>query len=279
MREDSGDRGRRGRILLAEDHPLNQRVATAMLDNLGLDVDVVADGSEAVKAAMSTSYRAILMDCQLPILDGCEATREIRRLEGTSRRTPVIAVTASPTSSHRQRCLAAGMDDYLTKPLSVKALAAVLDRWAPALSDPGIGVGIEDAQGSPAIDIGPASDANLARPALDTHVLDRLERLGKASGEDLLSELTALFLTEADASVAALREALSVDDGSAVNRSAHTLSGASANLGATDLASLCATLANPGATGSTVDGEAQLARIEAELERVRSALGSRVPMP
>ena len=279
MREDSGDRGRRGRILLAEDHPLNQRVATAMLDNLGLDVDVVADGSEAVKAAMSTSYRAILMDCQLPILDGCEATREIRRLEGTSRRTPVIAVTASPTSSHRQRCLAAGMDDYLTKPLSVKALAAVLDRWAPALSDPGIGVGIEDAQGSPAIDIGPASDANLARPALDTHVLDRLERLGKASGEDLLSELTALFLTEADASVAALREALSVDDGSAVNRSAHTLSGASANLGARDLASLCATLANPGAPGTVVDGEAQLARIEAELERVRSALGSHIPMP
>jgi two-component system sensor histidine kinase/response regulator len=279
MREDSGDRGRRGRILLAEDHPLNQRVATAMLDNLGLDVDVVADGSEAVKAAMSTSYRAILMDCQLPILDGCEATREIRRLEGTSRRTPVIAVTASPTSSHRQRCLAAGMDDYLTKPLSVKALAAVLDRWAPALSDPGIGVGIEDAQGSPAIDIGPASDANLARPALDTHVLDRLERLGKASGEDLLSELTALFLTEADASVAALREALSVDDGSAVNRSAHTLSGASANLGARDLASLCATLANPGAPGRVVDGEAQLARIEAELERVRSALGSHIPMP
>jgi two-component system, sensor histidine kinase and response regulator len=277
MREDSGDRGRRGRILLAEDHPLNQRVATAMLDNLGLEVDVVADGSEAVKAAMSTSYRAILMDCQLPILDGYEATREIRRLEGSSRRTPVIAVTASPTSSHRQRCLAAGMDDYLTKPLSVRTLAAVLDRWAPARSDTDIGA--DAAQGSPAIDVGQASEAKLAGPALDTHILDRLERLGKASGEDLLGELTALFLREADASVASLREALSVNDDSAVNRWAHTLSGASANLGATDLASLCATLANPGAPGGMVDGEAQLARIEAELERVRSALGSRVPMP
>jgi two-component system sensor histidine kinase/response regulator len=277
MRDDSGDRGRRGRILLAEDHPLNQRVATAMLDNLGLDVDVVADGSEAVKSAMSTSYRAILMDCQLPILDGYEATREIRRLEGTSRRTPVIAVTASPTSSHRQRCLAAGMDDYLTKPLSVKTLAAVLDRWAPARSDTGISV--DGAQGRPVIDVGHASEADLARPALDTHVLDRLERLGEASGEDLLGELTALFLTEADASVASLREALSVNDDSTVSRSAHTLSGASANLGARDLASLCAILANPGAPGGMVDGEAQLARIEAELERVRSALGSRVPMP
>ena len=129
-----------GRVLLAEDHPVNQRVATAMLESLGFHVDVVADGAEAVKAATLTPYRAILMDCQLPVLDGYQATREIRRLEGTSRRTPIIAVTASPMNLDQQRCLAAGMDDYLTKPLSLKALAAVLARSAPDGSGPAIAV-------------------------------------------------------------------------------------------------------------------------------------------
>ena len=120
-----------GRILLAEDQPVNQRVATAMLENLGFLVDIAADGAGAVRAAILTRYRAILMDCQIPVLDGYRATGEIRRRQGASSRTPIIALTGSATPADRERCLAAGMDDYLTKPLSVKALAATLARWAP----------------------------------------------------------------------------------------------------------------------------------------------------
>lgn len=127
---------RAGRILLAEDNPVNQRVATAMLARLGFGVDVVGDGAEAVKAATSTPYQVILMDCQMPVLDGYRAASEIRRLEAGSVHTPIIAITAAAMKSDNQRCLDAGMDDYLTKPLSLATLAAALARWATDGSGP-----------------------------------------------------------------------------------------------------------------------------------------------
>ena len=123
--------GSSGRILLAEDNPVNQRVALAMLVNLGFSVDVVADGAAAVAAATTTRYRAILMDCQMPVMDGYEATEQIRSLHLESSRIPIVAVTASAMQSDVQKCLDAGMDDYLSKPVRLKALAAVMARWAP----------------------------------------------------------------------------------------------------------------------------------------------------
>jgi len=128
--------GLSGHILLAEDNPVNQQVGKAMLENLGFRVDVVADGAEAVRSATMTPYRAILMDCQMPVLDGYQAARQIRRLQAGSHRTPIVAVTASAMQSDQDRCLAAGMDDYLAKPLRLKALAEVLARWAPDPSGP-----------------------------------------------------------------------------------------------------------------------------------------------
>jgi CheY-like chemotaxis protein/HPt (histidine-containing phosphotransfer) domain-containing protein len=262
-----------GLILLAEDQPVNQRVATAMLENLGFAVDVVADGAGAVRAAILTPYRAILMDCQIPVLDGYRATGEIRRLQGASGRTPIIAVTGSATPADRERCLAAGMDDYLTKPLRVEALAAMLARWASGGSVPA-GV-VRPIAALPSDRVDPAVAVDLAHPVLDAQVVGRLERLGDAAGEDLMGQLTTMFLADADAWVVALREGLAGDDAVAVHRSAHTLSGASANLGATDLARLCASLATDGGAGDLVHGGARLGAIEAELGRVRSALISR----
>ena len=120
-----------GLVLLAEDNPVSQAVAETMLARLGYHVHTVTDGAEAVKSATRTQYQAILMDCQLPVLDGYQATSEIRRLETGPRRTPIIAVTGTPLASGQESCLAAGMDDYLAKPFSLKALAAVLARWTP----------------------------------------------------------------------------------------------------------------------------------------------------
>ena len=128
--------GSAGRVLLAEDNLVNQRVASAMLVNLGYIVDIVGDGAEAVAAATTTGYRAILMDCQMPVMDGYEATGQIRSLHGESSRTPIVAVTASAMKSDVQRCMDAGMDDYLSKPVRLKALAAVMARWAPEGPDP-----------------------------------------------------------------------------------------------------------------------------------------------
>jgi two-component system, sensor histidine kinase and response regulator len=265
-----------GRILLAEDNVVNQKVATAMLVNLGYSVDVVADGEKAVEAARSASYQAILMDCQMPVLDGYQATSEIRRLEGQAPRTPIIAVTASAMKSDQERCQAAGMDDYLTKPLGLTALDDVMGRWVPRARDLHTK---GDAAESPAAPATPASDLEDAptSPVLDVEVIGRLERLGKASGEDLMGQLTELFLTDADARMKTLHLALARDDAAEVGRSAHTLSGASANLGATGLAQLCATLATDGAAGDLAGGGALLGAVEIELERVRIALTTPSP--
>jgi HPt (histidine-containing phosphotransfer) domain-containing protein len=150
------------------------------------------------------------------------------------------------------------MDSYLAKPVSKDALLALVAR---TMKD------------RPTVAVLPV------RPVLDAQVVDRLEQLGRAAGEDLLGELATLFLADADARVVALRQALAADDAASVFRSAHTMSGASANLGATDLARLCAALETDSEAGNLMGGGAMLEAVEVELGRVRSALGSLIPTP
>jgi PAS domain S-box-containing protein len=118
-----------GRVLVAEDNPVNQRVAVRMLERIGYRADVVADGREAVKAVSQIPYAAVLMDCQMPEMDGYQATVAIRALEAAGCHTPVIAMTAGALLEDRAKCLAAGMDAYVSKPVSLEQLRAVLDRW------------------------------------------------------------------------------------------------------------------------------------------------------
>jgi signal transduction histidine kinase/DNA-binding response OmpR family regulator len=127
--------GVRPRVLVAEDNPVNQRVAVRMLERLGLGADVAADGREAVESYARQPYAAILMDCQMPELDGFEATAQIRAREGAGRRTPIVAMTASAMRGDRERCLEAGMDDYISKPITIESLYAVLERWLSLTAD------------------------------------------------------------------------------------------------------------------------------------------------
>ena len=124
----------RGLILVVEDNEVNQLVARSMVAKLGYEADVVADGSEAVAATAATEYAAVLMDCHMPVMDGFEATKAIRARDDGRRRLPVIAMTAGALDEDRERCLAAGMDDYLTKPVDADNLERVLSRWIPETS-------------------------------------------------------------------------------------------------------------------------------------------------
>jgi CheY-like chemotaxis protein len=125
-----------GRVLVAEDNPVNQRVAVRMLERLGLEADVALNGHEAVRRVADQPYALVLMDCQMPELDGFEATAAIRASEQPDDRTPIVAMTAAAMRGDRERCLAAGMDDYISKPVRIEELRSVLARWLP----PGLGV-------------------------------------------------------------------------------------------------------------------------------------------
>jgi CheY-like chemotaxis protein len=120
------------RVLVAEDNSVNQRVASAMLQRLGIRADLVANGEEAVEALERMPYDLVFMDCRMPVMDGYTACRRIREREQGQRHTPVIAMTASVIQGDRERCLEAGMDDYLSKPVRLQELSAMVRRWLPA---------------------------------------------------------------------------------------------------------------------------------------------------
>jgi CheY-like chemotaxis protein len=120
----------RGRVLMADDAAANRELVSAILRNLGLEVDVVADGAEAVHAVQSGAYDLVLMDVHMPVMDGLTATQEIRRMQaGTGRRTPILALTANVQAEQAARCLEAGMDGHLAKPVQIAELASALTRW------------------------------------------------------------------------------------------------------------------------------------------------------
>ena len=127
------------RVLLAEDNLVNQKVALAMLRKLGIDADLAATGIEALDALVGVAYDLVLMDCQMPAMDGFEATRRIRERERGTRHLPVVAMTANAMVGDRERCLEAGMDDHIPKPVRMEVLQRALHRWLPAGALPPVG--------------------------------------------------------------------------------------------------------------------------------------------
>ncbi len=260
----------RGRILVVEDNEVNQLVARATVTKFGYAVDVVADGAEAVAATASTRYAAVLMDCHMPVMDGFEATRVIRRRDRASH-LPIIAMTAGALDGDRERCLAAGMDDYLSKPVDAAELEAALTRWVPELAPLSSPEELEATQ----LDDAPQLEAPQllavtggGAPALDADRLAMLRDLGPEDGLGLLPATTEAFRKDVPGRLAALREAVAEGRGPALAQAAHALKGAAANIGATAVASLCGELEDLGRSGAIDGGPQLVSRLEVELVRV-----------
>jgi signal transduction histidine kinase/ligand-binding sensor domain-containing protein/DNA-binding response OmpR family regulator/HPt (histidine-containing phosphotransfer) domain-containing protein len=233
------------RILLAEDNAVNQKVARGILDKLGYTVEVVGNGAEAVTAWESGRYQLILMDCQMPVMDGYQATREIRRRETAGAHIPIVALTADALKGAEEQCRAAGMDEYLTKPLDRARLAEVL---ASRLDSAPLAEPTE----SPRV--------NAAAPSAEP--VDWPRFLQVVDHDDaLVGELVELFIQSGDAALRDISAALGRGDLPAVGRVAHSLKGSSANIYAHATSAAAAELEAAARSGGDVD----LAPLEATL--------------
>jgi PAS domain S-box-containing protein len=248
-----------GRLLLAEDNLINQKVAVAMLSGAGYQVDTVLDGAAAVLAAAAHPYDVILMDCQMPDLNGYEATAGIRAQEGADRHTPIVALTAGARQEDRERCLAAGMDGYLAKPISKDALLALVARSmnraaAPISSKSRVG------------------HTSAAEFAIDHAEFDELQLLAEATEHDFVTDLIDQFIEETDLLLRALREASSDGDASAVGHIAHSIMGSGAQLGGRRLALSCDRLEQKATTGGLSRSPDDLTQVERDYAELRGAL-------
>ncbi len=215
------------RILVAEDNLANQKVAAHMLGKLGCTVDIVANGQEAVDARKRVPYDLIFMDCQMPELDGFEATRLIRQSENQSTHTPIVAMTANALKDDRERCLRAGMDDYVSKPIFMKELRRVLDRWVAKTvvfpEVPGV------------VTTGAAAPIELTTKAVGVTSLIEWEHLRMMTDHDEtgMRRLMGIYLTDTEKELIHLREDIQTGNAIEVRRISHGLVGASATFGVT----------------------------------------------
>ena len=250
-----------GHILIVEDNEVNQIVTSRMVQSLGYTTEIVANGAEAVQAVSAIGYTAVLMDCQMPVMDGYQATQEIRRRESEGRRTTVIALTAGVMGGDAQRCLDAGMDDFLGKPVLRSALAEVLARWTT--SSPVTGL------------------TSTVRPAphhgevLDAEVLAELRRLDSHGGN--IGEVARLFARTADERVGHLQSAVDARDGTTLRQVAHSLRGSSATLGGYRVAELCGALES--ADDDLASSSKVIARLRHEVALVCAGLNEAFPPP
>ena len=250
------------RILLAEDNPVNQKVARMVLEKLGLDVTVVNNGREAVTAWKGGGFDLILMDCQMPELDGYEATREIRRLEQGRKPTPIVALTAHAMKGDDDKCRTAGMDDYLTKPLDRAKLIACLERRLGKITE-----------GNGEVPDATFADAVPAAPA----PVDWKEFMQSMDNDATLArELIDLFIESGDESLAAIVSALGMRDYVAVGEQAHSLKGASANLRATATAAVAAKLEAAARSGDTPQIDTLATALRTEVTRTIEYLRNKV---
>ncbi len=251
--------GKKPRILVAEDSPLNREVALKQLEALGYDADGVADGSQAVEAFKNTAYDVVLMDCQMPVTNGYDATMLIRLREdeqraatASARRTYIVAMTANAEADNRDRCLAAGMDDFIHKPVQLPELDAVLRR---AFLD--------------------RATAQEMDAVIDPVIIAGLRQLRSPGQPDPLAGFIDLFLREAPGQLDTLSKAVTDKNIDALSRftsAASALKGSAGNLGARNLAALVDEIEQMGRNWGLTDTGPIIERAKEEFQRAKTVL-------
>jgi len=253
------------RILLAEDNAINQKVALRLLERLGYGADVVGDGRQVLARLDHAAYDVILMDVQMPEMDGLEASRAICARWVASERPCIIAMTAEAMQGDRDKCLAAGMDDYIVKPVTLDRLAAALANCRPLAA-----ATAPEAAAAPPVE----KQRIAAGTALDRDVLDQLrEDLG---GTAALREVIRSFLDQTPSVLSALRDAAARADVPSIRRAAHMIKGTSSILGARELSEQCAEIERVGQTGCIADAGPRVIAVEASYRTIEAALKAEI---
>jgi two-component system sensor histidine kinase/response regulator len=259
-----------GRVLLVEDNSVNREVTLGMLEAIGCPADAAGDGQEALESIARERYDLVLMDCQMPVMDGYEATRVLRDRERASGggHLPVVALTANALPGDSQRCLDAGMDDYLSKPFTIQKLHDTLAKWIrrDEAQEPAGGIA------TPPEPAGAAQDRSLP---VDQAVLDGIRALDNNGGKGLLGKVLSLYLSDSPKLVEGILCAAEKGERESLRRAAHTLKSSSANVGATGLSDLCRKVEQMAREGEMpACGDPVLASLEGEYRLVREALST-----
>ena len=243
------------RILLVEDNLVNQKVASRLLEKLGYRCDLASNGLEALSALDRISYDLVFMDCQMPVMDGYDTTRDIRKLEGTQRHTTIVAMTAEALKGDRERCIAVGMDDYLSKPIQINILQSILDKYLQKANP----LPLKDKPANGVVDIQP---------------LMSLERIEEICGEDntFKKELIQLFIDETDKRLMMLQEDLQQNNLPGFRNEAHAAKGSAGNIGAVGLQKLTAEMQNAAEDNAASQCRLLLSQFETEYACIRKYL-------
>ena len=254
-----------GRVLLAEDNPVNQEVASAMLQRLGVTMKIANNGSEAVDLCREETFDLVLMDCQMPLMDGFEATASIRHYEAELGlpAIPIIALTANAISGDREHCLERGMSDYLSKPFAQQQLYELLARWLPARgallshasATPDFQGGADTAPVQSAVN---SSGLPITSVEIDQQVIRQLRELR----EGLLPRIVGLFRSSSPPLLAQLETAVANNDADLLYKTAHNLKNSAANLGLIELAAACRDCEAKARQGTMAQAEQQLRGIQ-----------------
>jgi CheY-like chemotaxis protein/HPt (histidine-containing phosphotransfer) domain-containing protein len=276
---------------VAEDNPVNQEVCRQMLESIGCTVRVVNNGVQALGVLSETAFDLVLMDCQMPEMDGYEATRAIRGNEavggGSPGRQIIVALTAHAMEGDREQCLAAGMDDYMSKPFSLKQLQELLSRWLPcrgndleehrngadlAPSPPRDSVNARDCPTGDRLEGGSTDSTRSETFHIDRKIWEGIAAIESSSAPGLLNRILNVYLEDSSEAMLRLKEAAFRRNLDEVSALVHSLKSSSANVGAVNLSSLCAEMERKVIAGGSGELEALVGRIEAEYLSVRDVL-------